>query len=226
MPATTPFRSRTVGSIDLLPAEGHQLAGESGGPRARLLDFRDVRLARVVRIEIRQQQLAMPQDLRQQVVEVVRHAAGQQSDRLHFLRLEILLLQRPAIGDVQGSPDTAQRLAVLAELDPSGTAQPPHRAVGPHRSMVEAEIDAGFRRVRKRLEHHRAIVGMNALDERLDRAGKRTGLQAVLDLDGLGPAERPADVVQVPDSNVGVLESEPHALFSRFAAPRRRDSAR
>ena len=68
-------------------------------------------------IEIGQQQLAVAENHGQQVVEVVRHAAGQPADGLHLLRLLELLLQRAAFGDVQGNPDAAHRFAVLAEVD-------------------------------------------------------------------------------------------------------------
>ena len=142
---------------DLLAAEGQQLAREPRGARARLLNLRDVRLARIVRIEIGQQQLAVPQNHGQQIVEVVRHAAGQPSDGFHLLRLLILLLQRAAFGDVQGDADAAHRFAVLAEVDAARAAQPPHRAVGPDRSMLDREIGAGL---------HRAFAIVSSTDVR------------------------------------------------------------
>ena len=49
--------------------------------------------AEIGRIEIGEQQLAVPQNHRQQIVEVVRHAAGQPADGFHLLRLVKLLLQ-------------------------------------------------------------------------------------------------------------------------------------
>ena len=97
----------------------------------------------------RQQQLAVPQNHGQQIVEVVRHAAGQPSDGFHLLRLLILLLQRAAFGDVQGNADAAHRFAVLAEEDAARAAQPPHRAVGPDRSVLHREIGAGLHGLRQ-----------------------------------------------------------------------------
>ena len=76
---------------DLLAAEGQQLAGEPGGARARLLDLCDVGLALDRPVEIGQQQLAVAQNHGQQIVEVVRDAAGQPADGFHLLRLLKLL---------------------------------------------------------------------------------------------------------------------------------------
>ena len=83
----------------------------------------------------------------------MRHAAGQPSDGFHLLRLMILFLQRAALGDVLGNPDAAHRFAVLAEEDPARAAQPPHRAVGPDRSVLDREIGASLHRFAYRLEH-------------------------------------------------------------------------
>ena len=116
---------------DLLAAEGQQLAREPGGARARLLNFDDVPLARIVGIEIGQQELAVAQNGGEQIVEVVRHAARQPSDGLHFLRLLILRFQRVPGGDVQRNADAAHRFAVRAELKAAAAVQPPDRAVGP-----------------------------------------------------------------------------------------------
>ena len=192
---------------DLLAAERQQLAREPRGARARLLNFRNVRLARIVRIEIGQQQLAVAQNHGQQIVEVVRHAAGQPSDGFHLLRLLILLLQRAAFGDVQGNADAAHRFAVLAEVDAARAAQPPHRAVGPDRSVLHREIGAGLHGLPDRLEHGRPIVGMNALDERLEGPAKRSGLQAVLGFEDLGPSEHARWCSPCPRSRRSALSS-------------------
>ena len=68
-----------------------------------------------------------------------------------------------------------------------------------HRTVPSGQIDAvQYREIgasrhglAHRLEHGCPIVGMNALDERLEGSAKRAGLQAVLGLQGLGPLERP-----------------------------------
>ena len=83
----------------LLAREGQQLPHEIGGAVAVLLDLHDVGERRVARPEPHQQQVAEPDHRGQQIVEIMRDAAGELSDRLHLLRLrelhfEILLLGR------------------------------------------------------------------------------------------------------------------------------------
>jgi hypothetical protein len=82
-----------LGLHHLLAAEGEQLARERAGPGGGLQNFRDLglgggRLFGQIVVE----NLAITADGGEQVVEVVRHAAGEQAHGLHFLRLEQLLL--------------------------------------------------------------------------------------------------------------------------------------
>ncbi len=53
-------------------------------------------------IELLQQDFGVAVNHRQQIVEVVRHAARQAAHRFHFLRLPELLFQLPPLGDVFG----------------------------------------------------------------------------------------------------------------------------
>ena len=55
---------------------------------------------RVVGADAREQQLAETENHRQQIVEVVRHAAGQASDGFHLLGLLKLRLQRMTFGHI------------------------------------------------------------------------------------------------------------------------------
>jgi hypothetical protein len=106
---------------DLLPAEGEQLARDGRRAERRALDF--VNPVTDARIEGRQlqQQLAASADRGQQVVEVVRHAAGEAADRLHLLaaaqllfnfRLAQRLFGTLAFGDVVRDAEDADRLAI------------------------------------------------------------------------------------------------------------------
>ena len=95
---------------DLLPAECQQLARQPRTADAGLLNLRHVRLAGVVDGEIIQQQIAVPENDGQQIVEVVGHAAGESSDGLHLLRLLIPLLQRAAFGHIQRNAHAARRV--------------------------------------------------------------------------------------------------------------------
>ena len=191
IPATTTFRSRQRRLDDLLAAECQQLAREPRATRARLLNFCDVGVTRIVRAEIGQQQLAEAQDDRQQVVEVVRHAAGQASDGFHLLQLLVLRLQRAAFGDVLVDAHAAHRFAVLAEQDAAGAAQPPD-------ACRRAEWRGARRRNRAPdgsrspivSTHERAIVGVDEIDERLESPAKRPRPQAELGFENLGPSRR------------------------------------
>ena len=102
VPLTTSFRSTRVRMQDLPAAEREQLLGQAR-PRARRerdlargrLAVRIVRAACVASIDRR-----VARDHRQQIVEVVRDAAGERADRLELLRLVQLLLELLALGDL------------------------------------------------------------------------------------------------------------------------------
>ena len=84
----------------LLAREGQQLPHEIGGAVAVLLDLHDVGEGRVARPEPHQQQVAEPDHRGQQVVEIMRDAAGELADRLHLLRLRELHFEVLLLGDV------------------------------------------------------------------------------------------------------------------------------
>ena len=68
--------------------------GEARGAACPPSGFRRCPPARIAGCEVAEQQLAVSENHRQQIVEVVRDAAGQPADRFHLLRLLILLLER------------------------------------------------------------------------------------------------------------------------------------
>ena len=63
-------------------------------------------------LEPPEHQLAVPEHGRQQVVEIVGHAARQAPDRLHALRLPQLFAQSAALGDVGGDADHSHHVPV------------------------------------------------------------------------------------------------------------------
>src|SRR2546427_395102 len=71
----------------LLAAEREQLARELAGALRGFADLSDVIPGRRAGREVLEQQLAITEDYGEQVIEVMRHAAGQPPDRLHLLRL-------------------------------------------------------------------------------------------------------------------------------------------
>jgi hypothetical protein len=77
------FRSRSPGLHDLLTDEEQQLLGEVGGALRGLDDLARLVLPGRLVEELRR----VPENHREQVVEVVRDAASQPADRLHLLGL-------------------------------------------------------------------------------------------------------------------------------------------
>ena len=84
----------------LLPAEDEQLAGEPGGALPSPANLGDILVCPRSRHEVREQQLGAPEDSREDVVEIVRDASRQPSDGLHLLRLTILDLELPNLGQI------------------------------------------------------------------------------------------------------------------------------
>ena len=72
---------------DLFAAERQQLPCQAGGALARFLDLQDVVAGRMIGVEAIEQKVGVAEDCGQDVVEIVRHAAGQPPDRLHLQRL-------------------------------------------------------------------------------------------------------------------------------------------
>ncbi len=100
----------------------------------------------------------------EQVVHVVRDAAGELADGLHLLRLDQLegaLLhlalqlgvegghgvgRRAPLGHVQGDPDEARRLPVRVRLGPAAPGDPTHAAVRQGDAVLRFDPLAGLRR--------------------------------------------------------------------------------
>ena len=103
MRATSPtisLRSSGDRLQHLLAAEREQLAGQRGGAIRGVQDLVDLRGHRRILLDAVRHQLGVAANRRQQVVEVVRDAAGEPADRLHLLRLAQLIFELHAIADV------------------------------------------------------------------------------------------------------------------------------
>ena len=85
-------------------AEREQLPREPRAAIDRLLDFHRLVARRVARGELHEQEVGGAHDAHEDVVEIVRHAAGEPSDRLELLRLAELFLERAPLGDVADEP--------------------------------------------------------------------------------------------------------------------------
>src|SRR5207245_9711894 len=84
----------------LLAAEREQLPGQRAARDCGLADLCDSRPVRDLGWQVFEQQVAVTQDHREQVIEVVRYAASQASHGLHLLGLEQLSLETPLLRDV------------------------------------------------------------------------------------------------------------------------------
>ncbi len=81
----------------LLPAEGEQLLRERSRAPAGLLNLDQVRPIRIAFHVAIEQQLRVPQNRRQQVVEVVRDAASEPADAFNLLGLNEPPLEHPPV---------------------------------------------------------------------------------------------------------------------------------
>ena len=91
---------QSLGLHGLLAAEGQKLADQGCGTQRVLVDLVDFLEGRIAGLVAHQQEFAIADDDGEQVVEVMRHAAGQLADCLHLLRLGELGFQRLLFGDV------------------------------------------------------------------------------------------------------------------------------
>ena len=113
-------RLRRVGA-----REGEELAHEPGRALGRAQDLAHLLVdARVWRRPPDEREQRVAGDHGQQVVEVVRDAAGELADRVELLRLAQLLLQPVRRGDVLDHAQDVRRGSLLVELDRRVEAAP------------------------------------------------------------------------------------------------------
>ena len=95
---------------------------------------------RIVRPDVCQSELEIALDRREQVVEVVRDAAGKPPDRLHLLRLDELHLHARPLGDVPTVDHEAGNRAIQ-EVIGSRAFQPSPGAVGVLDAQTPRELE-------------------------------------------------------------------------------------
>ena len=200
-----------------LPAgERQQLSGQLGGALHRLGDRVDIAPAPLFRQFAAAQEIGRGADDGQQIVEIVRHAAGQLSDRFHLLRLAQRFLALAAFGDVDGLRHRADDRAVLVvqgthrevEIAIADRQLQPHLGLdffAPHDGdegvadgVAHARGCGKPRRFPERLADHLAGVGADSGERRL------VGIQDV--------------AVQVEQALILMagLEDRPHLGFAGF----------
>ncbi len=100
---------------DLFATEREQLMRELGGSIRRLDDLLEIFAHAVPRRRSQQGELGVPGDDREEIVEVVRHAAGQRPDGLELLRLAEL-----GLAFLEGVLDALALLYLLAQIGVGG----------------------------------------------------------------------------------------------------------
>ena len=109
-----------------LPArEGQKLSGQLGRPVHRVGNRVDVAAAALVGQVATPEEIGGRTDDREQIVEIVRDAAGELADRLHLLRLTQRFLGLAALGDIDGLRQHGGNAAMLIEHRPHGKIEIP-----------------------------------------------------------------------------------------------------
>ena len=126
----------------LAAAEGQQLAGQARGAIGGALDLDEVLPGQGRKPRLFLQQRDVSDDAREQVVEVVRDAAGELTDGLRALGAAQALLELAALGHVGGDPHDSDKYAVPAEPRRPDVEQPavlpvmtPHPELGLERGL-------------------------------------------------------------------------------------------
>ena len=138
---------------DLPAAECEQLLRQRRSAAAGLPDLLGAFAPRVAFGQLGEQQLAVARDGRQQVVEIVRDAAGQPAHGLHLLRLQELLLEPTAFGHVEYGAEQ-DLLAIL---------------VGDERDVFHDPDEAAILAARLVLVVDEAALAAQAFEELLSR---------------------------------------------------------
>ena len=132
-----------LGPQRLLAGKGQQLPGQARGPIAVVLDLLDIVIVAVARSMAEQHQVAMADDRRQDIVEVMGHTAGQLSDGLHLCRLGDLALQ-------------FRFLAIVADREQDcRIAQPAHAGNAQRDRLLPAVTQA-----HRKIAGHRGAAGI------------------------------------------------------------------
>ena len=186
----------------LLARESEQLPRQAGGAVRIGLDLLDVVIIAVAGRMAHQHQVAMPDDRGQDIVEIVRDAAGELADRLHLGRLRHLALE-PGL------------LAIVLQAEQHRRIAQPARAGDRQRDRLVGMV----------LQPDRHVGRMRrAVGEAADRVGDR-GL--VLAHDQIARIERRLRGIDLrrADERVVHLDEAPVAIDQREPDRQQRDQA-
>jgi hypothetical protein len=158
--------------------------------------------------------LGVPADDGEQVIEIVRHAAGEAADALQFLGLQKLVFQMFVFGDVQGHTDQSRGLALGVEKNPSFRRQPTLDAIfDSDHAELGGELASGIGHPLANLPvNPLAIVRVDSPKEGLIR-NRRLGPQSELLLVHGGPDEFPGLGTEIEGPDLSSLNGKSEALL-------------
>ena len=143
-----------AGLHGVLARERQQATDQVGAPAGRLDGRGNVLAHMVLHIGLLAQRGEVAQHHGQDVVEIVRHAAGELAQGFHLLRLHQHVVRAALLGDVEGQLEAADHPGTLVYLgdlgNERGAGQPPHAAHGhhfvleSHRLAAQGLADVGF----------------------------------------------------------------------------------
>jgi hypothetical protein len=209
--------------IEVLPArEGQHALGEDGAPLRGLPGVGHQRRDPGIVADAPLDELQAAQHRRQQVVEIVRDAAGQLADRLHLLRLEQrfprrveMLLGLPPFGEVARDLGEAQQRARRAADGIDDHMRPEVRAVLAHPPAFGLELAGALGRL-QRGRRNAACDVLLGIEQREVPADHFPGCIALEALGAGIPARDVAGSVEHVDRIVGDgVDQQPEALLIR-----------
>ena len=174
----------------------------------------EVFVRRIVGRQLARRHLDVAEDRRQQIVEIVRDAAGEPADAFHLLRLQELRFEALPFGDVLHDAEHARGLAALVAEDLRLRRDPSRvRAV-----RIGAELDVERQRqidrVIDRFEQRRTIFGMHEIEQIVERAAERSGREIEHAIRVAAPAHGVRGEVPVPRADLAAVERHAEALFA------------
>ncbi len=168
-----------MGTQGLLAREGEQLAGQPRRAVSVVADLLDVVIVAVAGRMAHQDQVAMAEHRRQDIVEIMRHAAGELAHRLHLCGLRHLPLEAPFLGAVLEA-EQHRRLAQPARGRDGERDRLLRTVAQPHRDVARQQrpmADRSGGRLRRCEPPHRVRHrGLVLLDHQIARIDGPLGL--------------------------------------------------
>ncbi len=146
----------------LAAAEEEQLAGEIRGALSVNADLQQAFLDRLRYLLLHSSQFRLHHDGGENIVEIVRDAAGKPADGLHLLGVAQLFLQLATLGNIPGQTYYALDLTAGTTHRKSAVTNPAHLAIGPNDSVFLV-VGAGSLLSGGRAQNALAVVGMDCL---------------------------------------------------------------